>query len=1305
MPESEQTVNLRLESIQPSNQALNQFPVELANLYTMVPLGTRQGVLELAGPNRLSAALQKQIQTQLRLPVRAYLCTWHEYRHFYEKCYGVSSDEFQIHPEQRRKIFENSASFSNVIAEPGTDIRTEEQLENTALVYHLPKLSANTLYFGKGFDQLLPPSISADTILPFGWSEGTLYCMIKDVQWLPQFELINQTTDFFCQPVLTLGSIFDQTYQRYILRGPIKKSGPSAEIIEELIAHRKLRREQGNYALQIEKQSGKSARQVLLAQKLIRRDDWLKTRADMLGVIPLTEKDIPHDFERILTTAKNLIPDWLVRAFRILPILVEDGVLLAGFEEMDFRLVELAESITHLQIDARLMDEDELDAWIEKVYPEQEPHYAEEHFSEFLLRFGFLTREQYDGLMLSGNRDQKFDLGVVRSSGVLSEYDLAEALGYFTGYPVLGLDHFNFDEALIRRFPAELLQETRHLPLFEGEKDVWIAISDPFQTADILKMEAYSGKHVWPVIVPHETLNQIIQRFCAPYEPSVPEVRLQSLVDYLVAEKVLTRQQSMTVLQACREENLALDEAILQHTDLEAGRLARAIAAYHRVRYEDLSLGEEVNRVIDALGVSRLRASSVEPVEAEAANLLLLEIAEELCALPVRFQGESLVVAFGEPHFQQALEQVKQILQKPVIPVFAERQTLSDAITRILGRPKLGSVLLSAGMVTRRQLNDALEYAARANIRLGRALVFKRYITEEALYQFLAQQANLPYFDLSAAEIDADVARLLDARFEREAGVLPLSIDENFVLLATVDPHNQVAFEEVHENFEKEIRLAVVSETDFENALEQLYSREYLNESVSALLERAPEDSAFRVLGKGQQIGLVLLLIATVALLIWNASTTFIVMNALITAFYLIFSVYKFRLIFSAISSNLEVPVSEEDLSQLKDAELPVYTILVPVHREAEVLPEIVKSLASMDYPDARLDILVLLEEDDEETIDKFDEINPPRFIKKIIVPNQLPRTKPKACNYGLIHARGDYVVIYDAEDLPDRDQLKRVVVAFAKTPENVVCIQAKLNYFNRNQNILTKWFTVEYSMWFDLLLPGLDAQNAPIPLGGTSNHFKTRALLEAGAWDPYNVTEDADLGIRLFKRGYRTRIIDSTTYEEANSQFGNWIRQRSRWLKGYMQTWLVHMRHPLRLIKDIGFKNFMSFQYIVGGTFLTALLNPFYWFLTALWFIAEPAFIQKLFPGVVFFMGAICLYIGTFVFTYINVAGAMRRGYYDMVRTAMLSPIYWAMSSIASWKGFVQLIFKPHFWEKTQHGLYQKEVVPEEGDAEGQAA
>jgi len=278
--------------------------------------------------------------------------------------------------------------------------------------------------------------------------------------------------------------------------------------------------------------------------------------------------------------------------------------------------------------------------------------------------------------------------------------------------------------------------------------------------------------------------------------------------------------------------------------------------------------------------------------------------------------------------------------------------------------------------------------------------------------------------------------------------------------------------------------------------------------------------------------------------------------------------------------------------------------------------------------------------------------------------------------------------VIYDAEDIPDADQLKKAVVAFDKAGPQVACMQAKLNYFNRNQNLLTRWFTIEYSMWFDLFLPGLDASGAPVPLGGTSNHFRRHLLESLGAWDPFNVTEDADLGVRLYKAGYKTAIIDSTTFEEANSQVGNWIRQRSRWVKGYIQTWLVHMRHPISFLQEVGLKAFLGFNLTVGGTFLGFLLNPIYWFLTALWFLTEWHVVAQTFPPAIYYMGAINLFVGNFAYTYMNVAGSLRREFYDMVKYALLSPLYWVLMSIGAWKGFIQLIHKPFYWEKTVHGL-----------------
>ncbi len=366
---------------------------------------------------------------------------------------------------------------------------------------------------------------------------------------------------------------------------------------------------------------------------------------------------------------------------------------------------------------------------------------------------------------------------------------------------------------------------------------------------------------------------------------------------------------------------------------------------------------------------------------------------------------------------------------------------------------------------------------------------------------------------------------------------------------------------------------------------------------------------------------------------------------------------------------------------------MPRYTILVPLFREAAVVPRLTENLTKLDYPKSKLEIMLLCEEEDDETIEAILDAALPPYFRLLIVPDSQPKTKPKACNYGIQQATGKFVVIYDAEDQPDPDQLKKVLLAWERSEDNVVCVQSKLNYFNTEQNLLTRFFATEYALWFDLILPGLDASGAPIPLGGTSNHFNREALIELGAWDPFNVTEDADLGLRLHKAGYKTVMLNSTTLEEANSQLGNWINQRSRWVKGYLQTYLVHMRHPFRLLREVGFGAWWSFQFIVGGTIIF-LLNPIFWVLTTLWLFTEAGIIEQLFPGFVYYVASLELFVGNFVFTYLAVAGSMQRGLFHLVRYAMFSPIYWGLMSIGAWKGFYQLFTKPFYWEKTEHGL-----------------
>jgi glycosyltransferase XagB len=436
----------------------------------------------------------------------------------------------------------------------------------------------------------------------------------------------------------------------------------------------------------------------------------------------------------------------------------------------------------------------------------------------------------------------------------------------------------------------------------------------------------------------------------------------------------------------------------------------------------------------------------------------------------------------------------------------------------------------------------------------------------------------------------------------------------------------------------------------------------------------------------------------------------------------LVLVLVAFRLLLVLISTvrNPQIVVTREQIDSLPPESLPVYTILVPLYKEANVASGIVASLGNLEYPRDKLDIKLLLEGDDRVTIDAIERITLPPEFETVLVPPGTPRTKPKACNYGLACARGEFVVVFDAEDRPEADQLLKAVVAFRAHDEKVACIQAKLNYYNPRENFLTKCFALEYTTWFDMILPGIQYLDGPIPLGGTSNHFRTTSLQSFRGWDPYNVTEDCDLGVRLALSGYQTKLLDSTTWEEANTRLGNWIRQRSRWVKGYLQTHLVHTRRSFNLLRSLGIRKTILFYLCVSTVPIQQLLNLVCWpiaflycvLLTIDWFHGtdtmtvvagsrdEYRFAWKMLYldagehpvwatfSVIGFVGTILLVFANLLFILINLIACRLRGYNDLWPTALLSPVYWTLASIAAWKGAIQLISRPHYWEKTVHGL-----------------
>ncbi len=451
-------------------------------------------------------------------------------------------------------------------------------------------------------------------------------------------------------------------------------------------------------------------------------------------------------------------------------------------------------------------------------------------------------------------------------------------------------------------------------------------------------------------------------------------------------------------------------------------------------------------------------------------------------------------------------------------------------------------------------------------------------------------------------------------------------------------------------------------------------------------------ESAFFNLLRHQKI----LFGVTVGLLVFalflNWQITLIMLFGVLTILYFFDLIFSAFIIFRSYKALPEIRISAEEVAGLRDDDCPTYTIFCPLYKEWQVAPQFVEAMQKLDYPHEKLQVLFLLEENDTETIEKIGASSLPPHFQILVVPHSKPKTKPKAMNYGLNYVSGEYVVIYDAEDMPEVDQLKKAVLAFKKVGADVACIQAKLNFYNPQQNTLTRLFSAEYSLWFDLVLPGFQSISAPIPLGGTSNHFKIGTLRELGGWDAFNVTEDCDLGMRLAKRGYKTAIVDSTTHEEANSDVLNWYNQRSRWIKGYMQTYFVHMRNPKKYFSNGKGKDFFLFQLIVGGKILSLFINPLMWITTICYFLFRAdlaVFIEPLFPGPILYIGVFSLVFGNFLYLYYYMLGCVKRGYDGLIKYIFLVPFYWLGMSFAAWQALYEIIVKPHYWAKTVHGLH----------------
>ncbi|NPD16240.1 glycosyltransferase [Xinfangfangia sp. D13-10-4-6] len=373
---------------------------------------------------------------------------------------------------------------------------------------------------------------------------------------------------------------------------------------------------------------------------------------------------------------------------------------------------------------------------------------------------------------------------------------------------------------------------------------------------------------------------------------------------------------------------------------------------------------------------------------------------------------------------------------------------------------------------------------------------------------------------------------------------------------------------------------------------------------------------------------------------------------------------------------------------------LPKVSILVALYRESDIAPRLVRRLSRLDYPRDLLEVVLAVEEEDSLTREALQSAGLPAWMQIVVVPPGRIKTKPRALNVALDHCHGAIIGVYDAEDAPEPDQIRRVVARFRQSDSSLACLQGVLDYYNPATNWIARMFTIEYAAWFRLILPGVARLGLMVPLGGTTLFFRRDVLEELGAWDAHNVTEDADLGIRLARKGYRTALMTTVTREEANCRPLAWIRQRSRWIKGHMMTWIVHMRHPRRLWREVGTPAFIGFQVMFLGAALQTLLAPLLW---SFWLIAFglPHPLAEALP-----QGVMMVLLTTFILAAVvdftlGILALRQAGHRISKLWVFTLHFYQPLATFAGFKALWELITHPFYWDKTSHGLFDQTESP----------
>jgi cellulose synthase/poly-beta-1,6-N-acetylglucosamine synthase-like glycosyltransferase len=602
------------------------------------------------------------------------------------------------------------------------------------------------------------------------------------------------------------------------------------------------------------------------------------------------------------------------------------------------------------------------------------------------------------------------------------------------------------------------------------------------------------------------------------------------------------------------------------------------------------------------------------------------------------------------------------------------------------GVTPLTQVLADKEWVSEDTLARAIALQANTGAALADVLVANGWATAAQVAQATAEQWGLGYVDLAADPAEPATFEFSDAALCLKHRILPWRTVGDLRIYVTATPERAP---EALSELEADNALAFVSLAE-PAALDQALLDAFGAVAAEQAARRTPPKYSVRTLGLRRVLlvagvlgalsaawaaGAQVLLAVALALFLFNAATMTTRLAALVAG--------------SCPPRREMEPDGAVLLAEHRP--MPRISLLIPLYDEAQMVSGLIEALSAIDYPRELTEVKLLLESNDFSTCAAVDAAKLPGWITPLILPPGEPRTKPRALNLALDLCKGDVIGILDAEDRPDPGQLMAVAEHLRSAPAETACVQCRLSWYNARENWLTRCFQIEYAIWFDVLLGGWQRLGLPVPLGGTSVYFRSKALGELGGWDAHNVTEDADLGMRLARRGYRCDVLYSTTQEEANCRILPWVRQRSRWLKGYMMTWLVHMRDPKQLWHDLGATGFLGLNILFLGGAVTYLAMPIFWLALVMTLTTGQSVFGDALPLWALNVLGWSLVAGQAVMLLCATVALWRRRALDLLMLIPTLPVYWTLGALAAWKAVIEVASAPYYWDKTRHGVSRR--------------